>query len=132
MYAVGTHQLSAVETVQHIHVIFFLVSFDVGLLKATSDRAIVVCNGEANQRTVWEVDGALYESFGKGASSDNDASVIVLDGTREDFGSRGSVAIYQNDHLVDVHLPFFCMIFVSASGAPFGVNNHFIVVKKLV
>ena len=78
MDAVGTHEFAAIEAVEHVHFVFLLVAFDVGLLETASDGAVVVGDGEAYERAVGQVDGALHKSFGKGATTYNQSAVIVL------------------------------------------------------
>ena len=56
-------------------------------------------NGEPNHRTVGQVDGTLNESFTKGATTHHNASVVVLNGTRNYLSSRGGIAIDEDYHL---------------------------------
>ena len=75
------HQLTTLQAVEHVLRIIFLVAFLIGFLDAAARGRIVVGNGETNHRTVRQVDRALYQALAKGATSHNDAAVVVLNST---------------------------------------------------
>ena len=94
--AVGIGQLAALQALQHVLGIVFLVALFVGLLDAAARRRVVVGDGEAHHRTVRQIQRTLHQSFAIGSATDDGASVVVLDGTRNNLGSRCRIAIYQH------------------------------------
>ena len=85
MDAVGTHQLATLQTVVDIHGIVQLLAFLVRLLDATASGCVVVGDGQSDHRTVRQVDGALHQAFTKGATTYNNTTVMVLNGTRDNL-----------------------------------------------
>ena len=97
MNAVLTEELAPFVTCDEIHLILFRLPFHVGFLDATSRRGVITCDGQMDQGTVSKFNRLLHKTLSKGATSYDDASVVVLNGTREDFCSRSGRLINEYD-----------------------------------
>ena len=47
--------------------------------------------------TIGQVEGSLYQTFPERAPTDDDATVVVLDGTRKDFAGRSRAFVDKDD-----------------------------------
>ena len=54
---------------------------------------------ETDHRTVRQVDGTLYQSLSEGATTHDKATVLVLNGPRDNLRCRGGIAVHQHHHL---------------------------------
>ena len=89
MDAVCVGQFAMVVTFYDVHVILHLVPHGVGLLDAASARCIITCHGQSDHGAVGQDERLLYQAFAKRAAAHHQAAVLVLDGSRDDFGGRG-------------------------------------------
>ena len=86
-----------VVTFDDVHVILHLIPHGVGLLDAASARGIITCHGQPDHRAVGQDERFLYQTFAERAATYHQATVLVLDGSRDDFGGRGRIFIHQYD-----------------------------------
>ena len=133
VYAVQTGQFSVLEAGVEVFVVGFLVSFLIGFLHAASRGSVVVRNGQSNHGTVGQVHGSLNESLPEGASSDDDATVMVLNGSADDFRGRGG-------GFIDEHHDASFLLhesagggfeFLARGGASLGIDDHGTLRKEL-
>ena len=90
-------------------------------------------NGQANHGTIWQVDRSLDEAFAKGSTSDDNASVVVLNGSRDNLSSRCRIAVNQdNDLAFGEQSSTLGLVFGPLSPAPVGVNNKIASLQELL
>ena len=90
-------------------------------------------NGEPNHRTVGQVDGTLNESFTKGATTHHNASVVVLNGTRNNLSSRGGIAIDEDYHLaLGKESATISLILCTRHTTTLGVNDEVASIQELI
>ena len=90
-------------------------------------------NGQANHGTIWQVDRSLDEAFAKGATSDNNASVVVLNSSRDYLSSRCCIAVDQdNDLALGEQSPTLGIVFSPLSSAPVGIYNKVASLQELL
>ena len=65
----------------------------------TPRGSVVMGYGEPYHGTVGQVDGPLDEALAEGTATYHNAAVMVLDGSRDDFRSRGGIAVDEDDDL---------------------------------
>jgi len=83
-------------TVDPVHFVFAVFAAFVGALDATSRRGIIAGDSQTDGGTVTEVNRLLYQSFAERTAADDGSTVIVLDGSGEDFTGRSGTFVYQN------------------------------------
>ena len=87
-------------------------------------------NGQTNHRAVRQIDGTLNQSFTKGTTSHNHPSIVILNGTRHDFSSRGSIAVNQYDDLAFFkQAATFGFILHTLYGTSFSIDDKFILMQ---
>ena len=99
MDAVGTIELTMFVAVVEVHGVVLHVALDVWLLDAPSRRRIVMGDGEPHHRTVGEIDGALHKALAKRTATHHKTTVLVLNGSCNDFCSRGRELIDKHHYL---------------------------------
>ena len=93
VYAVGVCQFAAIVAVDDVLAITLLVTFGIGLLNTSPRGCVVARYGEAYHRAVGQIHRLLYKPLAKGTASDYEPAVLVLYGTRQDFGCRCGILI---------------------------------------
>ena len=90
-------------------------------------------NGQPDHRAVRQINGTLYQAFTERATTDNDATVLILDGSRDNLCGRGCIAVNQYYHLA-VHEDTVTIrrIVCAGSPAPFRIDNQVIFLKELI
>ena len=56
-------------------------------------------NSQTDHRTVWQIDGSLDKALAKGPASDDYATIVILNGTRDNLCRRGRIAVDEHDDL---------------------------------
>ena len=133
MDTICTHQFATLQSSQHILSIVFLLALLVRLLDATPCGSVVVGNGEANHRTVGQVDGTLYQALAKGATTYDNTAVVVLDGTRDNLCCRSGIAIDQYDDLsFSEQATATSRIFVTIYATTLGIDDETATLQQFV
>ena len=131
--AVLTEKFATLIASDEVHFVFLWLAFYIGLLDAATRRGVVAGYGEMDERTVGELDGLLYQAFAEGATAHDDAPVIVLDGTREDFGGRCSGFVDKDDEWKGlVGTASVAAVFLTARSAALSIDDEAILGKKLI
>ena len=94
--AVLREELAVLIARQDVILVVLVAASHVGFLDAASGGRIVAGYGEAYHGLVAKGNGLLYKTLAKGAAADDGATVIVLNGTGKNLGSR-------RRNLVDKH-----------------------------
>ena len=90
-------------------------------------------DGQTNHRTVGQVDGALYQSLAKGATTHYDATVVVLNGTGDNLCCRGGIAVNQHDDLSFLEqTTATCRIVRAVYATSFGIDDEAAAIQQLV
>ena len=90
-------------------------------------------DGEAYHRAIGQFDGALHQSFAKGAPADDGATVVVLDGSADNLGGRGSELVDQHIYLALGETAIATrLVLHTVHTAPLGIDDELVVRQKLV
>ena len=99
VYFIFTSQFATVVAFEDVLLVMVLI-IEVRALDATTRRRIIPGNCQAQLRHIGHnVERLLNQSLTKGASANNQATVPVLNSTRDDFGSGSRVLVHQNNQL---------------------------------
>ena len=131
MNTISTHQFTTLQTIIDIHLIVFLLTFLVRFLDAATRGREIVGNGQTNHRAVRQVDGTLNQSLAEGATSNDNTTIMILNGTRHDFSRRGRIAVNQYDNLSFLEQAItFGLIFHTFHSTSFSINNERILLQQ--
>ena len=110
---------------EEVHFVLLILTFLIRFLDASARWSVVTGNGQANGRTIVELDRLLHQSFTERASADDGTTVVVLNGSGKDFAGRCRTFVQENDerHLLATARTIRRIVF--AWGLPsFCVNNE--------
>ena len=99
MHAVGIRQFTTLQAVEHIHRIILVAALRVRLLDTTARRGIIMGDRESDHRAVGKVYRTLDKALAKRSATHHDATILILDSTCDNLGSRGRIAVNQNNDL---------------------------------
>ena len=99
MDAVLVGELAVLVAVVEIHGIILALALLVRLLDASAARRIVMGYGETYLATILKGKRTLHQSLAKSATTYDNASVLVLYGTRHNFGCRSRELVGENHEL---------------------------------
>ena len=90
-------------------------------------------DGEANHRTVGQVDGALDKSLAKRATAYDVAAVLILDGTCHNLSCRCSIFVNEH-HNLSLHELSFAMspILLARYATSLGIDDHLVLGQQLI
>ena len=131
--AVCIGQLTTLQAIHHIHGIVFLVAFRIGLLDTTARGGVVMSDGEADHRTIGQIDRTLDEAFTKGSATHNDTTILILDGTCDNLCCRSCETIDQDNHLsIEEHTTTIGLILHTRHFQTLGIDNEIAPLQELV
>ena len=99
MDAVLIGELAMFVTLVQIHRIIQSVTFLIWLLDASAARRIVMGDGETNLATIIEGQRTLHQSLAEGSATNYYTTVLILDGSGNNFGGRSGKLIGEHHHL---------------------------------
>ena len=116
-----------------IHLIILQVAFCIRFLNTTTTWRVVMGYRQTNHTTIREVERTLYKSFTKGSAAHNRSTVIILNSTSDNLSSRSRKLVhhYINLYILQTSVAN-CLEILATSTTSFGVNNHVIVLEKLI
>ena len=131
LHAVGIEHLPVPVAI--VDVVGIILAAGVGLLDASAGRCVITGDGNAEAAAVIEIERLLHEALPERTAADYPASVVILDGSGEDFAGRCGV-------LVDQHVERYLLQFSSAGSsiiltlavAPFQINYQCILGQEHV
>ena len=128
---IGIRQLTFVVTIDNIFGIALQVSLLVRLLNAASAGSVITSRREANHTAVGHIEGTLYQPFSKGATSHNNTTVLILDGSRKNLCCRSTILVDKNRYptLLEATATGATKLLVRHA-ATFGINNHIAFLEK--
>ena len=130
--AVGMVVFAVFEAFLHLLGIVLNAVF-VGTLDATTRRRVVTRGGEADDGAVGQVERSLYQTFAEGTTADDDATVVVLDGPRENLAGRGRAFVDEDDEFAGgVKSVFLAPPFLTRRVYAFGEDDEFVFGEELV
>ena len=92
-----------------------------------------MCDGQTDHRTIRQIDGTLYQSFAKRATTYYQTAVLILNGTCHNLCSRGRIAIHQDDDLTLREFTISMRLVLRALHlSTIGIDNHVTTLQKLI
>ena len=133
MNAVGTVQLAMLIALIQFKGVVFHVALHIRLLDAAAGRREIVGYGETHHRAILKLNGALHESLAERAAAYDLPAVLILNGSRYDFGSRSAEFIDQHHHLALEQMTVALSPgFLLRHGASLRIDDQVALVEKLV
>ena len=99
MNAVGTVKFAMFEAFLNVHGIVKGLTFLIRFLDTAARRCIIMGYCEADHAAVCKVYRALHKALTERTTPNDLTTVLILNGTGNDFGSRSRVFIDKNDNL---------------------------------
>ena len=97
------------------------------------DAAKAITEAGADDGAVGQVERSLYQTFAEGTTADDDATVVVLDGTRENLAGRGRAFVDEDDEFAGGVKPvFLAPPFLTRRVYAFGEDDKFVFGEELV
>ena len=87
MDTVDIGQLATLQTIHHIHRIVFASTLGIRFLDTTTRGRIVMCDGQADHRTIRQINRSLHQSFSECATAYHQTAILILNGTRHNLCS---------------------------------------------
>ena len=118
---------------QDILLVIFIVAAGVRLLDTAPRRRVVAGYGEANHGVVAKLDGLLNQSLAKRATTDDGASVVVLNGTSQNLRGRGRPLVDEDDERYGgIGATSVAAILLARRLTSLGVDDKAVLGQKLV
>ena len=121
------------QAVLEILVVVLRIPLLVRLLNAAAGWSVIMCDGETDHRTVGHVERTLHETLAKRASAHHLATVVVLQRSRDNLGSRCRKLIYKHHHLSVEQLARPVRLVIHARRAQSaGINDEVVLRQELI
>ena len=121
------------KSLLNVFSIFLALTLYVWLLNASTRRRIIMRDCQTNHATIWKINGTLNESFTERSPTYNRTSILVLKSTRNDFGSRSRILVYQSVNLTIQQATISLRPkFLTRSAPSFRIDNQIVSLQKLI
>ena len=131
--AVLVGELTMLVSLVKIHRIVLTVTFLIWFLNTSATWGIVMGDGETNLTAILEGERTLHQSLAEGTTTYHHTTVLVLDGTRNDFGGRGSKLIGEHHNLALAPTTIgLSTELLTRSLATIGIDNQIAFLQELI
>ena len=127
-------EFAMLESLLDVFLVVSLLTLHIRLLNATARRGEIVGNGEANHRTVGELDGSLHKAFAKRAAANDLSAVLILQRAGDNLGSRCGIFIDEyDDATAGTKMTVArCAEVLAWHGTSLGVDDDVVLLQELI
>ena len=133
MDAVLIGELAMLVAIVEIHRIIQSVTLLIRFLDASAARRIVMGDGETNFAAIIEGQRTLHQTLTKGSATNHYTTVLILDGSGNNFGGRSGKLIGEHYHLaLAPSAVSLRLIFLARRCTTAGINDEIALLQELV